>query len=403
MRKSEIGGILVLAAAALVGCSGPAKEPRKDAPAAVAKKAAVYVCPMHPQQTSDKPADCPVCGMKLVLPEQDDAAAKSPTSSSPAGLVPVRVSEESRRQMGLTFGTVERREVKREIRIPARIVPDQARVHRISSPTDGWADKIWANGVGERVKKDGPLIEVYASDWKDLALVAREASSELARERLRRWGISDAQIDKILAGGGNVRALRIFTLSSPADGFIAEKTVLPGQRFNAGDPLFLVADLSQVWAEVDFFESDIPYVKQGMPVSISFPYWPGKEFTGKVALLSPFLDPQTRTLKARIEIPNPKFELRPEMFGTARLAVDLGRPLVVPEGAVMRTGERSYAFRAGEGDRIDPVEVKVGTRADGAWVVLEGLNEGDRVVSSANFLIDSESALKAALQAVTGR
>jgi len=178
--------------------------------------------------------------------------------------------------------------------------------------------------------------------------------------------------------------------------------VLPGQRFVAGEPLFVVADLSHVWAEIDFFESDIPFVRTGMPAVVTFSYWAGKEFRGKVALLNPFLDPQTRTLKARVEIPNPAFELRPEMFGTAKLRVDLGERLFVPEGAVMRTGERNYAFRAGDGDRLEPVEVKLGARADGTWEVLGGLKEGDRVVASANFLVDSESALKSALSAVSG-
>jgi Cu(I)/Ag(I) efflux system membrane fusion protein len=140
-----------------------------------------------------------------------------------------------------------------------------------------------------------------------------------------------------------------------------------------------------------------------MSAEITFPYWPAKEFKGRITVLSPFLDPQTRTLRARLEVPNAAFELRPEMFGTARIAVDLGDRLVVPEGAVMRTGERAYAFRAADGDRIEPVEVTLGVRAEGAWEVLNGLKAGDRVVSSANFLVDSESSLKAALQAVAGR
>ncbi len=394
-RPHVVGGLVAAAAVAAISCSRPAAPSSR------------YVCPMHPQQTADKPSDCTVCGMKLIPVEAPTGGsapgAAAASSSSPAGLAPIEVSGETRRQMGLTFGTVERKPVTREIRIPARIVPDLSRVARVSSPTDGWADKVFANGVGEKVKKGAPLIDVYASDWRDLAIVAREASSDFARERLKRWGISDAQIDKMLKGGGGPSVLRIFTLVSPLDGFVSEKTVLPGQRFLAGEPLFVVADLSHVWAEVDFFEADIPFVRAGMSATVAFPYWAGKEFRGKVALLSPFLDPQTRTLKARIEIPNPAFELRPEMYGTAHLRVDLGERLVVPEGAVMRTGERNYAFRAGEGDRIEPVEVKLGARTEGAWEILGGLAEGDRVVASANFLVDSESALKSALSAVSGQ
>ena len=433
VSRSPFSGALVVAAAACVAglsCSAPKKgaesryacpmHPEVQAgkpadctvcgmklvpvqePAAAARATAPrYACPMHPEVQAGKPADCTVCGMKLVAAEAGPDAGKG-AAASPAGLVPVRISGETRRQMGMTFGSVERKKVTREIRLPARIVADQARVSRVSAPTDGWADRLWANGVGERVQKGAPLIEVYAADWKDLALVAREANSEFARERLKKWGITEAQIEKMLAGGGSTRALRIYTLASPSDGFIAEKTVLPGQRFLAGEPLFVVADLSQVWAEVDLFESDIPWVRPGMTASITFAYWPSKEFRGKVALLSPFLDAQTRTLRARIEIPNPAFDLRPEMFGTARMKVDLGERLVVPEGSVMRTGERNYVFRAGEGDRVEPVEVKLGGRADGTWEVVDGLKEGERVVASANFLVDSESAIRSALSAVSG-
>jgi len=363
---------------------------------------------MHPEVTASKPGDCPICGMKLVPVEtRPPAAGTAVGAPSPSGLAPVHLPEETRKQMGLTFGTVERRTVRREIRTPARIVMDQSRVVRINSPVEGWVDKLWVNGVGERISKGDRIMEIYGADalisfWRDLALVFRQGSPEIARERLKHWGISDAQIEQAMQGGAG-KVQPVMTLMAPSDGFVAEKTVYAGQRLVAGEPLIVIADLSHVWAEVDLFESDIPWVKPGMYATITFPYWPGKEFKGRISLLSPFLDPQTRTLRARLEVPNGAFELRPEMFGTARMAVNLGDRLVVPEGAVMRTGERAYAFLAAAGDRIDPVEVKLGVRADAAWEVLSGLKAGDRVVASANFLVDSESSLKAALQAVAGR
>ena len=359
---------------------------------------------MHPEVTSTKPGDCTICGMKLVPVETKPAAAAA-GEPSPSGLAPVHVSEETRKQMGLTFGTVEKRAVRREIRTPARIVPDQSRVLRLNSPVDGWVEKLWVNGVGERVKKGDPIIQIYGttviSFLRDVAIVYRQGSPEIARERLRHWGISESQIDEAMLGAG--KAQPVLTLVAPSDGFVAEKTVYAGQKLVAGEPIVVLADLTHVWAEVDLFESDIPWVKPGMSAAISFAYWPEKEFKGRITLLSPFLDPQTRTLRARLEVPNAAFELKPEMFGTARIAVDLGDRLVVPEGAVMRTGDRAYAFLATAGDRIDPVEVKLGLRAEGAYEVLSGLKAGDRVVASANFLVDSESSLKAALEAVAGR
>jgi Cu(I)/Ag(I) efflux system membrane fusion protein len=183
---------------------------------------------------------------------------------------------------------------------------------------------------------------------------------------------------------------------------VFEKTVLAGQKIMPGDPLLVVADLTTVWAEADIYESDLPYVKVGMPVTLTLSYWPGKSFQGEVSFLNPFLDPQTRTVKARLNIANPELLLKVEMYGDARLRYDLGRKLAVPETAVMQTGKHSYVFVAGEGDEIKPVEVTVGTRTEGYYELLSGLAAGDRVVISSNFLIDSESSLKAALQAITG-
>ena len=262
------------------------------------------------------------------------------------------------------------------------------------------------NGTGERVKKGTVLFDLYSVDGlyafrQSLALAGRETSPDLVRQRLRRWGVDEAQIERLLEPKG--RNQEILQLAAPIDGFIAEKNVFPGQKVAAGELLMVLVDLSHVWAEVDLFESDMAWVKPGMTAKITFAYWPEKEFRGKVAVLNPFLDPKTRTLRARIEIPNPSLDLKPEMFGTAQLSLNVGERLVVPEGAVIRTGERSYAFRSGEGDRIEPVEVKLGVHADGAFEVLSGLKEGDRVVASATFLVDSESALKAALEAVAGR
>ncbi len=401
LRGLAVLGSLVLAFFGTTGCESRISGAVKTG-AASSKAAARYVCPMHPEQSSDKPGDCAVCGMKLVAAEQ--AGMAEPDPAAPSGLAAIHVSAEAQKQMGLTLAAVERHEVHREIRTPARIVADQSRVVRMSCPADGWVDKLWVNGIGEKIRKGDRILELYSADGlvtfrQNLALLGREATPEIARHRLERWGLGEAQIDKLMQPGSKIDQFLILT--SPLDGFVAEKTVMLGQRLTAGESLIVVADLSRVWAEIDLFESDIPWVKVGMTATVTFSYWPGKEFRGRVTVVNPFLDRETRTLRARLEIDNRLLELRPEMFGTAHMTIGLGERLVVPEAAVMRTGERDYAFRAGQGDRIDPVELKLGTRADGAWEVLSGLESGDRVVASANFLVDSESALKSALQAVS--
>ena len=178
--------------------------------------------------------------------------------------------------------------------------------------------------------------------------------------------------------------------------------MIAGQKIMPGEPLMVVADLTVVWAEADIYESDLPYVKMDMPVTLTLSYWPGKSFPGKVNFLYPYLDPQTRTIKARLNIDNPELLLKGDMYGDAHLSYGLGNRPAVPESAVMQTGTHSYVFVAGAGDKISPVEVSIGTRSEGFFEVLSGVKPGDRVVTSANFLVDSESSLKAALQAVTG-
>ena len=223
--------------------------------------------------------------------------------------------------------------------------------------------------------------------------------ADAARQRLKLWDISDGQIRRLEKTG---RAEKYLTLYAPSSGFVIEKAVLPGQKIAPGEPLLTVADFSTVWAEADIYESDIPYVKAGMPVTLTLSYWQEKVFQGTVSFLSPFLDPRTRTLKARMNIANPELLLKGDMYADAHLRYDLGQKLAVPEAAVMQTGRRCYVFAAAGGDEIRPVEVTIGTRADGYYELLKGLTAGDRVVTSSNFLVDSESSLKAALQAITG-
>ncbi|RPJ45324.1 MAG: efflux RND transporter periplasmic adaptor subunit [Candidatus Latescibacterota bacterium] len=399
--------------------AAPSGAPAHGAPAGASGK---YICPMCPGVVSDDPNDrCPTCGMKLEpAPAAVPAGAGSRTAERALGLAPVTVSSAARERIGLTLGTVERRPMAREVRTVARIATDEKRLHRVTLKFDGWVERLFVAVTGQEVARGEPLLTIYSPELLSAELeylAARRAAEKMrvsddpsleatggdllasARKRLELWDIGDGEIDRLEKTG---EAEKYVTIYAPASGVVLERNVLPGERVAPGAVLMTVADLGAVWADASIYESDLRFVRVGMPFELTLPYWPGKSFTGEVIFVSPTVDPATRTLIARLAVPNRDLLLKPGMFGDARLFYELGERLTVPETAVMFSGTRAYAFRDEEGGRLAPVEIEVGTRADGRYEVVTGLFEGDRVVTSANFLIDSESSLAYALQALTG-
>ncbi|MGA9751713.1 MAG: efflux RND transporter periplasmic adaptor subunit [Acidobacteriota bacterium] len=393
-----------------------AASPQAASPTSPPKTKTMWRSTMNPDEVSDHPGKDSM-GMEMV-----PFTVTESSTPAPKGLTAISVTGGDAKRMGLTYGTVQERDLRRDVRTAARIVPDETRLYRVNTKVGGWVEKLYVDATGQAVRRGQPLLSIYSPDLvasEQELLSALSAAKQLAQSpysqvsqggqelvdaavrRLRLWDVSQAQIERIKKTGQVEKDL---TLYAPASGYVTDKTVLPGQRITPGDPLMVIADLSTVWAEAELYESDLPYVRVDMPAKVTLPYWPGKVFEGRVSLLDPFLDPTTRTLKARMVIPNPGMVLKPGMYGDAHLDYDLGIRTAVPDSAILPAGEHNYAFVAGSDGTLTPVEVTLGPRSGGYFEVFSGLTPGQRVVTSANFLVDSESSLKAALQAIaTGK
>ena len=368
------------------------------------KKVLYWVDPMNPSNRSDKPGKAPD-GMDLT-PVYEDGAALA--ASTVAGYSNVTLNSERQQLIGVQTGVAEMRSLGRSVRTVGRVAVDETRLVKISTKFDGYIEKLYVNVTGQQIRRGQPLFSVYSPDLlatqQDylLAMRAAKVSPSLlaaSRQRLLLWDVSAADIRE-LQRSGTVR--KSLTIHSPANGYVLNKIAVEGARVTAGEPLFEIANLDRVWIQADVYESELPFIQLGASATTTLSYVPGRTWTGRVTFIAPTVDPMTRTVKVRSEFDNPDGALKPEMFADVVIQQPARRVVVVPDSAVLQTGTRSIVFLVKGDGKFEPREVIVGTKSEQFYEVRSGLKAGDKVVTQANFLIDSESRLKAALAAMSG-
>jgi Cu(I)/Ag(I) efflux system membrane fusion protein len=385
------------------------------------KKVLYWVDPMVAGYKSDKPGKSPFMDMDLV-PVYEDASsgetkehAAAGDSAAVKGYTTVNLSTERQQAIGVRLGKAETRELTKTIRTVGRVTFDETLNHQIHSKFEGYVERLYVDYTGKPVRKGQPLLSIYSPELlatqQEYLLASRarrqfQASSNAdlarggvdllgsARQRLLLWDISPGQIAELEQTGKPQKAL---TLYSPVDGFVMTKNAVQGARVMPADTLFEIAGIHHVWVQADIYESEAPFVRLGQNARMSLSYLPGRTWTGKVAFIAPVLDEKTRTVKVRLEFENTDGTLKPEMYADVSLDRPLGRVVTVPDAAVLSTGERALVFVAKGDGRFEPRAVKTGAKVDGYYEIREGIAPGEEIVTQANFLIDSESRLKAAL------
>lgn len=402
-------GIFVGLILGLVAGGGAVWALRPKAAAAQTTQAGpkAYQCPMHPQILQDHAGACPICGMDLVVME-GSASLQSP---GPEGLVSVQISAQRQQLIGLRTVKAERQSLGGELRLPGRVAVDERRVHKVAVRVEGYVERLQADFLGRAVRKGEALFELNSPEFTSAqrefraALKAAKGTDkgeqaasyavlvDSARQRLRYLGASEAQLARL----EKEDTLQNLVILSPTDGVITAKTLSAGSKLAAQDQPLEITDLGLVWVWVDLYEGDAAAVKVGSGVTFTVPALAGRSFQGRVSFLDPAMDPKTRTLRARVELPNPGLQLRPEMLGEVVVKLAAQPRLWVPMDAVLDSGSMKVAFVDVGNGYFEPRELKTGRSAQGKVEVLDGLSEAEPVVTGANFMVDSESRLKAAL------
>jgi Cu(I)/Ag(I) efflux system membrane fusion protein len=317
----------------------------------------------------------------------------------------IEVAPERQQLIGVVFAKVERRPLSLSLRASGRVEVDETQVHDVVLKYDAYVEKLLVDQTGQHVTTGQPLLVLYSPDLlsserdylvavRSGALAGSEQLVRAAEERLKLWGLSSAQIAELRKRG---TAEPRVTIRSPADGTVLEKNVVAGTKAMAGSALYRIGNLGRIWVLADLFESDAPYLRSGLPATMSLPYASGVAWKGTVQFVYPTVDAKTRSLRARLAFPNARLALKPGMFADVKVEVPLGTRLAVPDNALLASGEHRYAFvKRGEG-QLQAVEVKTGALTGDYDEVLDGLVEGEEVATQATFLLSSEAQLRSAL------
>ena len=447
--------ILVAVIALLVGILGTYfLAPTLTSDSAVAEQAhedeegQLWTCGMHPDIILEEPGDCPICGMNLVplnkvggktesgereilywrAPMDPNEIYDEPGKSKMGmDLVPVYADEVGgagivkidgalQQQMNLQTVVARRRDLQKEIYTNGVLVPDERKEYAVTTKVSGWVDELYINYTGQEVRKGEKLLEIYSPELVSaqeevLTAIKYKGSVENSRDdrikksgnqllenslrKLRLLDIPEPDINKLLEEGEVKRTL---TLYAPFDGIVLKKNVNEGEKIMAGKTLFQIADLKNMWLKADLYENELPLISVGTPAEITFNYFPGKKYYAKISFIYPTVDPKTRTVQVRLDIPNRDLKLKPSMYAIVKIAgKTVANVITVPEQSIIRSGKEDIVIVAlGEG-KFKPSSVTLGQYAEGYYQVLDGLTEGTRVVTNSQFLIDSESNLRSAV------
>lgn len=373
------------------------------------KKIKYWVSPMDPTYIRDQPGKSPM-GMDLVPVYEEEGGQKEPAST-------IRIDPVTMQNMGIRLGRVERKELVKDIRTVGSIAFDETRIHTVNTKFNGWIEKLYVDFVGEDVKKGQPLFEIYSPELvtaqEEYLLAAKQYKSlktspyarirdsarrllEASSKRLRYWDLTHEQI-QLLARTGKVK--KTLTVYAPAGGVVTKKTAFEGHYVKEGELQYEIVDLSTVWVDVDVYEYELPWVRRGMAAEMDLAYIPGKRFRGKVLFIYPYLEPKTRTARLRLEFSNPGYQLKPGMYANIYLKSVIAKSgLVIPQEAVIDSGVRKRVFVSRGQGKFEARDVTLGVEGgDYLFEVIDGLEEGEQIVVSGQFMLDSESRLKEAV------
>ena len=396
--KTFLSLVIALAAMFWLGANARADEAKT-----------LYSCGMHPQVIQDHPGNCPICGMKLTpMHKALDAAG---TNANPTAIA---VDAATAQNMNLRTAEVRRGALRKTIRTVGTIDYNETAMAVVTTKFKGWVEKLNADATGQLVHRGEPLFEIYSPELysaEEEYLLALNSGStndpgvaslrETAAEKLRFFDVPEADITRLEA----TRTIRkTLPVAAPMSGFVIEKNILPGQMVEAGAPLYRLADLGIVWVLAQIYEQDLSYVQLGQEAVVKVASMPDREFRGRVTFIYPNLDEKTRTARVRLEFENPGYFLKPGMFVSARIAAEIDpSAILVPDSAVLRSGAKNTVFIALKEGKFEARDVVLGMEMDdGQCQVLSGLAAGDRVVTSGQFLLDSESQLREAIDKMRG-